>query len=162
MRGHHDVARELVAPLTRRARELREQRRAVDERAVDEEELDHARVAAVGGVGEQQRGRARRVLGVDVGRARGARDVAVGGDRLEQHLHRARAGLDEAERPGSVYCQFAEFLAWRKKQPAMMSANRMTLVAGGPKEIVFDRISEAQNLRCRFDFETLTASIAEI
>jgi alpha-glucosidase len=44
----------------------------------------------------------------------------------------------------------------------MMSANRMALVAGGPKEIVFDRISEAQNLRCRFDFETLTASIAEI
>ena len=76
--------------------------------------------------------------------------------------HRARAGLDEAERPGSVYCQFAEFLAWRKQQPAMMSANRMALVAGGPKEIVFDRISEAQNLRCRFDFETLTASIAEI
>ena len=76
--------------------------------------------------------------------------------------HRARAGLDEAERPGSVYCKFAEFMAWRKQQPAMMSANRMALVAGGPKEIVFDRISEAQNLRCRFDFETLTASIAEI
>ena len=76
--------------------------------------------------------------------------------------HLARAGLDEAERPGSVYCQFAEFLAWRKAQPAMMRANNMTLVASGPKEIVFDRMSETQNLRCRFDFETLTASIAEI
>ena len=76
--------------------------------------------------------------------------------------HLARAGLDEAERPGSVYCQFAEFLAWRKAQPAMMRANNMTLVASGPKELVFDRMSETQNLRCRFDFETLTASIAEI
>jgi alpha-glucosidase len=76
--------------------------------------------------------------------------------------HLSRAGLDEAERSGSVYCQFAEFLTWRKAQPAMMRANNMTLVASGPKEIVFDRMSETQNLRCRFDFETLTASIAEI
>ncbi len=44
----------------------------------------------------------------------------------------------------------------------MMRANNMTLVASGPKEIVFDRMSETQNLRCSFDFETLTESIAEI
>ena len=76
--------------------------------------------------------------------------------------HLQRAALDEMERPASVYNQFAEFLQWRKKQPAIMSANTMSEVTGNQKELVFDRISEQQSLRCNFDFESLTATFKEI
>ena len=76
--------------------------------------------------------------------------------------HLARAGLDEAEKPHSNYNKIAAFLAWRKEQPAMMTANEMTSVSGGASEIIFDRISDKQRLRCSFDFETLTASFEEI
>ena len=73
-----------------------------------------------------------------------------------QHLE--RAALDMAARDGSVYREFAAFLKWRKAQPAMMEANRMSEISGGPDEIIFDRLSDRQSLRCRFDFRDLTAS----
>lgn len=76
--------------------------------------------------------------------------------------HLARAGLDEAERPDSVYNAFAAFLKWRKQQPAIMHANTMSELSGGPDEIVFDRISDEQTLRCRFDFNALTATFEVI
>ena len=76
--------------------------------------------------------------------------------------HLKRAALDEAEKPESVYNGFAEFLAWRKQQPAMMSANTMSEITGGPNEIVFSRISEQQTLRCTFDFESLTATFEDV
>jgi len=72
------------------------------------------------------------------------------------------AGLDEAARKGSVYNQFAEFLAWRKQQPAFMSANVISDVTGGPRQIIFDRTSDQQTLRCCFDFDTLTATFEEV
>ena len=78
----------------------------------------------------------------------------------EQHLK--RAALDQAGRAGSIYRQFADFLAWRKMQPAMMDANEMSSLSGGPRQIIFDRICERQTLRCRFDFDTLTASFEEV
>lgn len=74
----------------------------------------------------------------------------------------ARAGLDEAERTGSVYNNLAGFLAWRKKQPAMQDANDMELIVSGTEEIIFDRISAEQSLRYRFNFQNLTASFLEI
>lgn len=76
--------------------------------------------------------------------------------------HLSRAGLDEAKRKGSVYRQFADFLAWRKDQPAMMAANEMSELSGDDHEIIFDRLSPTQTLRCRFDFQTLTASFEEL
>ncbi len=76
--------------------------------------------------------------------------------------HLQRAALDEAGRPESVYNQYAEFLKWRKTQPAMMSANTMSTLSGEAHSIVFDRISETQTLRCSFDFESLTATFEEI
>jgi len=76
--------------------------------------------------------------------------------------HLERAGLDEAARPDSIYNHFAKFLAWRKDQPAFMSANTIGDISGGPKQICFDRVSDAQTLRCVFDFETLNASFEEI
>ena len=76
--------------------------------------------------------------------------------------HVTRAALDEAARPDSVYNGFADFLAWRKTQPALMQANQMTALSGGPQQIIFDRVSDAQTLRCCFDFETLTASFEEM
>jgi len=78
----------------------------------------------------------------------------------EQHLE--RAALTAAETPDSVYQQFAAFLKWRKSQPAMMQANEMSALSGGPREIIFERISDEQTLRCRFDFDTLTASFEEM
>jgi len=78
----------------------------------------------------------------------------------EQHL--SRAAFDEVAKTDSVYNQFAEFLAWRKKQPAFMQANNMTELTGGPKIIIFDRLSDQQSLRCSFDFESLTATFEEI
>jgi len=77
----------------------------------------------------------------------------------EQHL--ARAGLDEAKRENSVYRQFSDFLKWRKSQPALVNANKISDVSGSPTKIQFDRISEQQTLRCTFDFETLSASFEE-
>ena len=76
--------------------------------------------------------------------------------------HLSRAGLDEAEKDASVYNQMAAFLKWRKSQPAMMSANQMSALSGDDSQIVFDRISDTQTLRCCFDFKTLTASFEEI
>ena len=76
--------------------------------------------------------------------------------------HLQRAALDEADRPGSVYNEFAEFLKWRKNQPAIMSANTMSELTGGPDQIVFDRISQQQTLRCSFDFQSLTAAFEEL
>jgi len=74
----------------------------------------------------------------------------------------SRAAFDEVAKTDSVYNQFAEFLAWRKKQPAFMQANNMTELTGGPKKIVFDRLADQQSLRCSFDFESLTATFEEI
>ena len=76
--------------------------------------------------------------------------------------HLSRAGLDEAEKDSSVYNQMAAFLKWRKSQPAMMSANQMSELSGDDSQIIFDRISDTQTLRCCFDFKTLTASFEEI
>ena len=76
--------------------------------------------------------------------------------------HLSRAGLDEAEKDASVYNQMAVFLKWRKTQPAMMSANQMSALSGDDSQIIFDRISDTQTLRCCFDFKTLTASFEEI
>ncbi|MGC6439533.1 MAG: alpha-amylase family glycosyl hydrolase [Candidatus Puniceispirillaceae bacterium] len=76
--------------------------------------------------------------------------------------HVTRAALDEVARPDSVYQGFSDFLAWRKTQPALMQANQMTALSGGPQQIIFDRVSDAQTLRCCFDFETLTASFEEM
>ena len=78
----------------------------------------------------------------------------------EQHL--SRAALDEAARKDSNYNVFAEFLSWRKKQPAIMSANTMSPISGGDVQIVFDRIAPSQTLRCSFDFESLTATFEEL
>jgi len=78
----------------------------------------------------------------------------------DQHLD--SAGLDEAERKDSVYSQFSSFLAWRKRQPAFMSANVISDITGGPRQIIFDRISDQQTLRCCFDFDTLTATFEEV
>jgi len=76
--------------------------------------------------------------------------------------HLARAGLDEAKRENSNYNQFAAFLEWRKDQPALMHANMMSDVTGDEHQIIFDRISETQTLRCCFDFTALTATFKEI
>ena len=76
--------------------------------------------------------------------------------------HLDRAGLDEVARPGSLYNDFSAFLTWRKSQPAMMEANRMSKISGGPDQIVFDRISDRQRLRCSFDFKALTAEFEHI
>jgi len=76
--------------------------------------------------------------------------------------HLARAGLDEAARPGSVYGQFAEFLAWRKAQPALVEANQMSALGGEEDIISYHRISERQTLRCSFDFKHLTVRFEEL
>ena len=78
----------------------------------------------------------------------------------EKHL--AKAALDEAAKPESVYSQLSAFLKWRKSQPAMMEANYMSAVSGNDKQIIFDRVSDKQTVRCCFDFDTLTASFEEI
>jgi len=76
--------------------------------------------------------------------------------------HLKRAGLDEAERAGSVYNAFATFLKWRKDQPAFMHANTMSDLSGPAHQIIFDRISDTQTLRCCFDFKALSATFEEI
>ena len=76
--------------------------------------------------------------------------------------HLKRAGLDQARRSGSIYSQLADFLRWRKNQPAIISANNMTKPTGGPKQIVFERKTDKQTLRCIFDFEQLIAEFEEI
>lgn len=78
----------------------------------------------------------------------------------QEHLN--SAALDEASNPSSIYNEFAAFLKWRKQQPAIMNANEMRVVTGSPNQIVFDRASSSQTLRCQFDFETLTATFEEI
>jgi alpha-glucosidase len=77
----------------------------------------------------------------------------------EKHLD--RAALDEQGRQHSVYNRFAEFLRWRKQQPAIVSANTMSDISGGPSQIIFDRVSDQQTLRCLFDFELLTATFTD-
>ena len=72
--------------------------------------------------------------------------------------HLARAGLDQAAKPDSIYNDFAAFAKWRKDQPAFMTANEMVMVKSGGDEIVFDRISKTQTLRCSFNFTTFIAS----
>jgi alpha-glucosidase len=76
--------------------------------------------------------------------------------------HLDRAALDTAEQAGSVYNEFAAFLKWRKDQPAMMQANHMSPITGGPRQIIFDRVSESQTLRCCFDFDELAAGFEEV
>ena len=44
----------------------------------------------------------------------------------------------------------------------MMDANQMSAISGGPDEIIFDRLSDRQSLRCRFDFQALTASFEAV
>ena len=75
--------------------------------------------------------------------------------------HLERAGIDEMNRPESVYNQFSSFLKWRKTQPAIMAANTMELINSRDHQIIFDRISNNQSLRCCFDFNTLTTSFSE-
>ncbi|NVK32057.1 MAG: alpha-glucosidase [Gammaproteobacteria bacterium] len=76
--------------------------------------------------------------------------------------HLARAGLDEAERADSVYRHFADFLGWRKSQPALVSANSITNIGGDEHTLSFERISDAQTLRCHFNFKTLAATFEEL
>lgn len=78
----------------------------------------------------------------------------------ERHLH--RAALDEASKADSVYNEFASFLRWRKDQPAFMSANTMSEISGAAKQIVFDRVSDLQTVRCSFNFDSLTATFEEL
>ncbi len=66
-----------------------------------------------------------------------------------QHLE--RAALDMA-RVTDQYREFAAFLKWRKTQPAMMDANQMSAISGGPDEIIFDRLPDRQLLRCALTF----------
>ena len=73
-----------------------------------------------------------------------------------------RAALDEAAREGSIYREFSAFLKWRKTQPAIMNANWMSALSGGARQIIFDRVSAEQTLRCCFDFDTVTASFEDI
>ena len=76
--------------------------------------------------------------------------------------HLKNCGLDEAGRQGSIYKDFSKFLAWRKKQSALTSGNNMTVPTGGPNEIIFERKTTDQTLRCIFDFEKLTSTFEEI
>ena len=76
--------------------------------------------------------------------------------------HLKKAALEKVKNDGSTYNKFAQFLSWRKKQPAFMQANEMTLLSGSDRQIIFDRISDQQTLRCCFDFDGLTASFEEI
>tara|TARA_B100000242_G_scaffold29306_1_gene17659 strand:+ start:454 stop:600 length:147 start_codon:yes stop_codon:yes gene_type:complete len=43
-----------------------------------------------------------------------------------------------------------------------MTANNMSNITGGQREIIFDRISETQTLRCKFDFELVKATFEEV
>jgi len=38
----------------------------------------------------------------------------------------------------------------------------MSKVSGGPKEIIFNRVSNYQKLRCKFDFEKVKATFEEV
>ena len=76
--------------------------------------------------------------------------------------HLEKAGLDMAKNAGSIYQKFSNFLKWRRKQPAMMTANNMSELSGGPREIIFNRISDTQILRCKFDFENVIATFEEV
>ena len=76
--------------------------------------------------------------------------------------HLKRAGLDQVKISGSIYNEFANFLKWRKDQPAMMSANNMTRPRVEQKQIVFERKADKQTLRCIFDFEQLIVEFEEI
>ena len=76
--------------------------------------------------------------------------------------HLQRTALREQARPDSIYRQFSKFLEWRKAQPAFMKANTMEILKTDDQTISFDRISDAQTLRCNFDFESLSASFEEI
>ena len=77
-------------------------------------------------------------------------------------VHLEKAGLGMAKNTKSIYGEFSKFLQWRKKQSAMMHANIMSKVSGGPKEIIFDRVSNYQKLRCKFDFEMVKATFEEV
>ena len=77
-------------------------------------------------------------------------------------VHLEKAGLGMAKNTKSIYGEFSKFLQWRKKQSAMMHANIMSKVSGGPKEIIFNRVSNYQKLRCKFDFEKVKATFEEV
>jgi alpha-glucosidase len=38
----------------------------------------------------------------------------------------------------------------------------MSELSGGPREIIFNRISDTQILRCKFDFENVKATFEEV
>jgi len=76
--------------------------------------------------------------------------------------HLDRPALAEAQRETSVYNAFATFLKWRKSQPAFMQANTMSDLSGDAHQIIFDRISKTQILRCCFDFKALTVTFEEV
>ncbi len=76
--------------------------------------------------------------------------------------HVKKAALDAVKRSKSIYNEFSNFLKWRKKQPAMMTANNMTKPSGGSREIIFERRADKQNLRCIFDFDRLTTEFKEV
>ena len=44
----------------------------------------------------------------------------------------------------------------------MISSNKMSELSGGMREIIFDRESETQILRCKFDFELVKATFEEV
>ena len=75
--------------------------------------------------------------------------------------HAIRSGLEEASRQNSVYTQFAEFLRWRKKQPAFMTANEMSEAVSTGFVLKFERMSPTQNMHCSFDFKSLTTTFEE-
>ncbi len=76
--------------------------------------------------------------------------------------HIKRSAFDQTRRKKSIYNQYANFLNWRKKQPALVTANNISEPTGGPKKIIFERRSKKQKMRCIFDFEKLDAEFKEI
>ena len=77
-------------------------------------------------------------------------------------VHLEKAGLEMAKNTKSIYSEFSKFLRWRKMQPAMMQANIMSEISGGSREIIFDRVSNYQKIRCKFDFEKVKATFEEV
>ncbi len=75
--------------------------------------------------------------------------------------HLKRAGLEEASKPASIYQKYSNFLKWRRAQPAFTHANEMSEITGNAHQIIFDRISDQQTLRCCFDFKSLVATFEE-
>ncbi len=70
--------------------------------------------------------------------------------------HRARNVLDQANDPTSCLAEIRSFLAWRKRQPALVRGNWQRHEAP-PGVLAFERATEAQRLFCAFNLgaETL-------